>query len=73
VGETSWSEDWAGAPVKSAVLAERYAAVAEEFGLELVDLGDATRYSPVDGIHLDADGHAAVARLVEAKLTALFP
>jgi lysophospholipase L1-like esterase len=73
VGDATWSEDWAGAPHKSAVLAQRFAAQAEEFGLELIDLGDATRYSAIDGIHLDADGHAAVAKLVEAKLRSLFP
>ncbi len=73
VGSTAWSEDWAGAPAKSAVLADRFAAVAEEFDLELVDLGEATRYSDLDGIHLEAEGHAAVAELVAAKLRMLFP
>jgi len=73
LGETEWAEDWAGAPAKSEVLADRFAAVADELGLPLVNLGEATRYSAIDGIHLDADGHAAVAELVERTLERLFP
>lgn len=73
LGETTWDEGWAGAPAKAAVLAERFAAVAERLGLELVDLGTVARYSSVDGIHLDADGHAAVAQLVEQTVRRLFP
>jgi lysophospholipase L1-like esterase len=73
VGDTEWSEDWAGASAKSAVLAKRFAAVAGELGFEWIDLSDATRYSPLDGIHLDAAGHAAVAGLVARTLRRLFP
>lgn len=73
LGETTWNEDWAGAPAKAKVLRERFAGVAERFGLELVDLGTVARYSRLDGIHLDADGHAAVAGLVEQTLRRLFP
>ena len=29
LGETEWAEDWAGAPAKSEVLADRFAAVAD--------------------------------------------
>jgi lysophospholipase L1-like esterase len=73
VGDTTWGEDWAGAPAKSAVLAARFAEVSAAFGFEHVELGQATRYSPLDGIHLDEAGHAAVARLVEQTLRRLFP
>jgi lysophospholipase L1-like esterase len=73
VGDATWTEDWAGAPAKSAVLSERFAAVGAEFGLEVIELGRVTRYSPIDGIHLDAAGHAAVAGLVEESLRRLFP
>jgi lysophospholipase L1-like esterase len=72
VGETTWEEDWAGTPAKSAVLPERFRAVAEEGGYELIDLGEVTRFSDLDGIHLDAAGHAAVAELVERTLRRLF-
>ena len=72
LGDTTWAEDWAGAPAKSAVLADRFAAVSAELGVPLVDLGDVTQYSPIDGIHLDASGHAAVAGLVHQTLERLF-
>ena len=71
VGETNWEEDWAGAPAKSALLPERFRAVAAESGYDLIDLGDATTFSNVDGIHLDAAGHAAVAELVAQKLRSI--
>jgi len=41
-------------------------------GVDLIELGQATRYSPLDGIHLDNDGHTAVARLVELTLRRRF-
>jgi len=72
VGETTFEEDWVGAPAKSAVLPERFRAVAEECGFDLIDFGEVTRFSDVDGIHLDASGHAAVAQLVERELRRLF-
>jgi len=72
VGDAAWDEDWAAAPAKSAVLPERFRTVAEDGGYELIDLGEATRFSDLDGIHLDAAGHAAVAGLVERELRRLF-
>ena len=71
-GDTTWAEDWAGAPAKSALLPERFRAVAEEEGYELIDLSEAAQFSALDGIHLDAAGHAAVARHVEQALRQLF-
>jgi lysophospholipase L1-like esterase len=73
VGNTTWGEDWAGAPAKSALLPDRFRAVAEEGGFALVDLGEVTRFSDLDGFHLDAGGHAAVAGLLEQTLRRLFP
>jgi lysophospholipase L1-like esterase len=73
LGETGWGEDSSGAPAKSALLAARFAAVADELGFELIDLGETTRCLAIDGIHLDTDGHAAVARLVERTLCRVFP
>jgi lysophospholipase L1-like esterase len=72
VGDTTWPEDWAGASAKSALLPERFRTVAEEGGYELIDLSEATRFSDLDGIHLDAAGHAAVAVLIERALRRLF-
>ena len=70
--ETTWEEDWTSAAAKSAALPERFRAVAAEGGFELIDLGEVTRFSHLDGIHLDAEGHAAVAKLVERTLRRLF-
>ena len=72
VGDTAWEEDWAGTPAKSALLPDRFRSVAEESGFELIDLGEVTRFSDVDGIHLDAVGHAAVAGHIEQALRRLF-
>jgi lysophospholipase L1-like esterase len=54
------------------VLADRFRAAAAEIACELIDLGEVTRYSDGDGIHLDEEGHAAVARAVEERLRRLF-
>jgi lysophospholipase L1-like esterase len=72
VGHTTWGEDWASAPAKSALLSARFCAVAEENGYELIDLSEVTRFSEIDGIHLDAAGHAAVAEHIEQALRRLF-
>jgi lysophospholipase L1-like esterase len=72
VGDTEWEDGWKGAPAKSALLSEPFAAVAEELPCPLVELASVTRYSDLDGVHLDAEGHAAVARAVEEALARLF-
>ena len=72
VGDTAWREDWASAAAKSAVLPERFRAVADEGGWELIDLGEVTRFSNIDGIHLDAAGHSAVAEHIEQGVRRLF-
>src|SRR5262249_20077329 len=71
VGQTEWAEDWAGAPAKSAAPAAPLTAVAVEAGFPLINLAQTVRYSALDGIHLDAGGHAAVASLVEATVRRL--
>jgi lysophospholipase L1-like esterase len=72
VGDTTWEEDKAGIPDKSALLPERFRTAADENGFELIDLGEVTRFSDIDGIHLDVAGHAAVARHVAQALQRLF-
>jgi lysophospholipase L1-like esterase len=72
LGDTTWNEDWAGAPGKADLLPDRFEAVAARLEMDLIDLGRVTRYSPVDGIHLDADGHVAVGELIERTLRELF-
>ncbi|HEY8645168.1 MAG TPA: GDSL-type esterase/lipase family protein [Gaiellaceae bacterium] len=45
-----------------------FAAMCGELGCELLDLDGIAAYSDLDGIHLDAEGHAAVAAAVEERL-----
>ena len=49
-----------GARQKSAGLAAAYADIAHQLGCPFFDAGSVTPSSPVDGIHLDADQHAAL-------------
>jgi lysophospholipase L1-like esterase len=72
VGDTTWDEAWAGAPEKSAALPDRFRAVAQEGGYELIDLSAVTRFSDIDGIHLEAAGHTAIAEYVAQVLRRLF-
>jgi lysophospholipase L1-like esterase len=51
-----------GAERKSAGLAAAYRAVAAELGCEFFDAGSAVTASKVDGIHLDAPEHLALAK-----------
>jgi lysophospholipase L1-like esterase len=61
-------ESYAAGVEKSRVLGARFRAAAAEIGVELIDLGEVTPFSELDGIHLDADGHAAVAAAVAERL-----
>jgi lysophospholipase L1-like esterase len=59
---------FASAGAKSRQLGRWYAEVCRELDCELLDLNGIAAYSDLDGIHLDADGHAAVAAAVEERL-----
>jgi lysophospholipase L1-like esterase len=59
---------FANAGAKSRQLGRWFAELAQELGCELIDLHGIAAYSDLDGIHLDADGHAAVAAAVEERL-----
>jgi lysophospholipase L1-like esterase len=50
---------------KSRKVGRHFADLAAELGFELLDLDGVASYSDLDGIHLEADGHAAVAAAVE--------
>jgi lysophospholipase L1-like esterase len=56
---------------KSRELGKWFALVCEELGCELLDLDGVAAYSDLDGIHLDAAGHAAVAAAVEERVRRL--
>jgi lysophospholipase L1-like esterase len=64
---------FAHAGEKSRQLGRRFAEVCELLGCELIDLDGIAGYSDLDGIHLEAEGHAAVAVAVEQRVRALFP
>jgi lysophospholipase L1-like esterase len=53
-----------------------YAEVARDRGCDFFDAGQVTTSSAVDGVHLDADQHAALgtalAQLVAAMLSAVY-
>jgi lysophospholipase L1-like esterase len=53
---------------KSRQLGRWFAEVCSELGCALIDLNGIAAYSDLDGIHLEADGHAAVAVAVEERL-----
>jgi lysophospholipase L1-like esterase len=50
---------------KSRQVGRYFAEMTVLLGCELLDLDGVAAYSDLDGIHLDADGHAAVAAAVE--------
>lgn len=56
------------AAAKSRDLAAQFEEQAQLLGCPLVDLGSVTAYSELDGIHLDEDGHRAVACAVETAV-----
>jgi lysophospholipase L1-like esterase len=63
---------FAHAGEKSRQLGHRFAEVCELLGCELIDLDGIAGYSDLDGIHLEAEGHAAVAVAVEQRVRTLF-
>lgn len=58
---------------KSRTLGARFAEAAEDVGAELLDLDGVVRYAIEDPIHLDADGHRALADAVEPLVRRLAP
>lgn len=56
------AEKFAGAEKRCAGLADAYRAVSSELGCHFFDAASVTSSSRVDGIHLDADQHAALGR-----------
>jgi lysophospholipase L1-like esterase len=59
---------FANAGAKSRQLGRWFAEVCAELGCELIDLDGIAAYSDLDGVHLDADGHAAVAAAVAERI-----
>lgn len=60
-----------GAEKRSRGLAEAYEAIARELGCSFFDANSVTSSSPVDGIHLDADQHRALAEALAERVATL--
>ncbi|MGC9975059.1 MAG: SGNH/GDSL hydrolase family protein [Gaiellaceae bacterium] len=65
IGDTSSIVDtFSGAAAKAADLLRCFRIAADEVGVPLLDLSQATAYDDADGVHLNAEGHRAVALAV---------
>jgi lysophospholipase L1-like esterase len=67
-GQLDPEGSFANAGAKSRQLGRWFAEMCAELNCELLDLDGIASYSDLDGIHLDADGQAAVATAVEERL-----
>ena len=61
------------AAVKSRALGKCFADAAQALGAELLDLDGVVGYSEADPIHLDADGHRALAEALQPFVRRLAP
>jgi lysophospholipase L1-like esterase len=61
-----------GAIAKSTTLADHYAWQAGRLGCYFLDAGKVVSLSPVDGIHLDAEGHAILGAKVAEIVRTIF-
>lgn len=72
LGDTSSLVDTcSGAAVKARDLPRYFQIAADEVGVPVVDLASAVVYDDADGVHLNADGHRAVASAVAAAVRAI--
>jgi lysophospholipase L1-like esterase len=62
---------FAGGGAKSRGLAEEYRKVCAELGCHFVDAGTVAPSSLADGVHLDADQHAALGEAMAKAVRAL--
>ncbi len=56
---------------KSKQLAAYYQKIAERHGCYFLDMAKVAQASPVDALHLDAEGHAQIAAALEPKIRAI--
>ena len=59
-----WAEMFEGAAEKSALMAERYKAMADERGIHFFDGATVAEPSDLDGIHLEPAGHKALGEAI---------
>ena len=67
----SFTDIFSGAQEKSLALPGALRAVAEQLGVGFADANDVAVCDPVDGIHLDADAHAALGAHLAKAVTLL--
>ena len=67
-GDLDPEGSFANAGAKSRQLGRWFAEVCGELDCELLDLDGVASYSDLDGVHLEAEGHAAVAASVAERL-----
>jgi lysophospholipase L1-like esterase len=65
------SPEFHGAEEKAAELPRCLADEAASLGVDWLDLSELA-YSPLDGIHLDPEGHVAIGEIVARRLTSMF-
>lgn len=53
---------------KSQQFSKEFCAVAEEYGCAFLDAAEVAQPDPLDGIHLDAEGHKALAETLYQKI-----
>ena len=63
-----WPEFDENSRLRSEALAGEYRKVAEKFHCEFLDAGTVTKVSDVDGVHLDEEGHKALAEAVAGRI-----
>lgn len=66
------SAEFAGAGDKAVGLPRATAGEAAAVGADFLDLSGVATYSALDGIHLDPNGHAAIANAVTQRLLGMF-
>ncbi len=68
IDETGWYD----AKAESQKLSDLYREIAEKYGLEFLDAAAITDPSPVDGVHLSAEGHEKIGLAVAEKIAEIF-
>lgn len=63
------AEMFTGGAAKSRALAGRIGQLAARLGTGFLDAGPLARVDPLDGVHLTAEGHAALGAAMAAKVT----
>jgi lysophospholipase L1-like esterase len=67
------AEIFAGNAATSQGFAAEYRKVAGRLGVPCLDLGPVAVVDPLDGVHFDAAGHAAIGAAVAAEIRRLWP